>query len=211
MNTDDGKYDFGVEAEVEKWIDEGLAQYAKAEPRAGLEGRVLAQIMEARREAQERSSGRLRWWGALAFGTAAALLLALALLGRFNQRTIPQTPVAKVAVPPQASKSVASAAGQGTGLPGVMSFKSGLSKLTPGKSERGKRGGAAQSNATPKLEQFPSAAPLSEQERMLALYVSQFPDRATLMARAQTELHEQDELEMAAPWPTKVGGSTRPE
>lgn len=179
-------------------IDEGLAQYAKAEPRAGLEGRVLAQIMEARREAQERSSGRLRWWGALAFGTAAALLIALALLGRFNQRTIPQTPVAKVAVPPQASKSVASAAGQGTGLPGVMSFKSGLSKLTPGKSERGKRGGAAQSNATPKLEQFPSPRPLSEQEQILMSYVAQYPEKAALIAQAQAEVLKRDREEEAA-------------
>jgi hypothetical protein len=211
MNMDDGRHDLGVEAEVEKWLDEGIAHYAKAEPRSGLEGRVLARITEAWQEAQEVSSGGLRWWGGLAFGIAAALLVALVLLGRVDRRTNPQTPVAKLTVTPQGGESVANGAGQKTVSSKLTSSNSGAYKLASGNSERGKREGDGQSNSTPKLEQFPSAAPLSDQERMLALYVTRFPDRATLMARAQTELHEQDEREMAAPWPAKAGGSEQPE
>jgi hypothetical protein len=40
--------------------------------------------------------------------------------------------------------------------------------------------------------QFPSPAPLSEQERMLAGYVQQFPQQAVLMARAQTKLFQDE-------------------
>lgn len=53
----------------------------------------------------------------------------------------------------------------------------------------------------PKLEQFPSPIPLNEQEKMLARYVQEFPRKAALVARAQTDLRKRDEREMAAPWP----------
>ena len=36
-------------------------------------------------------------------------------------------------------------------------------------------------------------------------YVREFPEKAVLVARAQTELRKQDEREMAAPWPTDPG------
>jgi hypothetical protein len=62
-------------------------------------------------------------------------------------------------------------------------------------------------SATPKRAQFPSPLPLTDQEKMLALYVRNFPEKAALMARAQTELHRQDELEMAAPWPVPKAGA----
>jgi hypothetical protein len=42
---------------------------------------------------------------------------------------------------------------------------------------------------------------MNEQEKMLARYVQEFPQRAALVARAQTELQKRDEREMAAPWP----------
>jgi hypothetical protein len=48
---------------------------------------------------------------------------------------------------------------------------------------------------------------LTDQEKMLALYVRDFPGKAALVARAQTELHKQDELEMAAPWPAPKAGA----
>ena len=53
----------------------------------------------------------------------------------------------------------------------------------------------------PKLEQFPSPSPMNEQEKMLARYVRKFPQRAALVARAQTELQKRDQREMTAPWP----------
>jgi hypothetical protein len=60
---------------------------------------------------------------------------------------------------------------------------------------------AEQLAQAPKMEQFPAPSPLTDQEKMLARYVRNFPERAALMARAQTELRKRDELEMAAPFP----------
>ncbi|HKS74708.1 MAG TPA: hypothetical protein VJQ82_16005 [Terriglobales bacterium] len=54
-----------------------------------------------------------------------------------------------------------------------------------------------------KRERFPSPSPLTEQEKLLARFVQQFPQRAALIARAQTELYKQDQEEMARPWPAK--------
>jgi hypothetical protein len=50
----------------------------------------------------------------------------------------------------------------------------------------------------PRLEQFPSPAPLSEQEEMLVRYIRERPHEAALIARAQAELLKQD-LQQFAP------------
>jgi hypothetical protein len=53
--------------------------------------------------------------------------------------------------------------------------------------------------APAKRDQFPSPTPLSDQEQMLAFYVHQFHCEATLMARAQTRLREEETRERALP------------
>jgi hypothetical protein len=189
MNIDDKDR----EHEMDRWLDDALAQNGKAEPRPGLEGRVLARLAEARRE----SSRMRRWWSALAF-TAAAIL---ALVMVWRQRTEPSRtkPIANVATTQRADEHAAG----NTRLPdknanaarenhplAIARNSSNLRALAV----------AAMQNA-PKLEQFPAPQPLSEQEQLLARYVQEFPQKAALMARAQTELRKQDELEMAAPWP----------
>lgn len=198
MNTDDANREPGQEkagevtgdAEVERWLDDALSVYAKAEPRAGLGGRVLARLAEARRESRHG----LRWWGVLTFGAVVALVVAAVWSGRVDRKTIPQTPTAKVESPQQ------------DGIPPV----SESPRLAPNKQSRTWRTARpghrdVQADAAPKREQFPSESPLTEQEEMLARYVRDFPERATLMARAQTDLRRQDELEMAAPWPANSG------
>jgi hypothetical protein len=52
-----------------------------------------------------------------------------------------------------------------------------------------------------KRAQFPSPVPLSEQEKILARYVRDFPESAVLLAGAQTELRKAEEMERAQPWP----------
>ena len=47
----------------------------------------------------------------------------------------------------------------------------------------------------PKLEQFPSPQPLSEQEKLLQNYVAENPEQAVLLARARTEALRQDQFE----------------
>lgn len=175
---------------VERWLDDALAEYAKVEPRTGLEGRVLARLAAE----QERSSRSL-WWGAFALSTAAALALVLFWLGSVDRKFIPQVPVAKVAVGPKAGPT------RGTGT------SAGTKAVEDGRPRPPRQKANVQPKALPRLEQFPSPTPLTDQEKMLALYVREFPARAALMARAQTDLHKQDELEMATPWPAKATGT----
>jgi hypothetical protein len=47
----------------------------------------------------------------------------------------------------------------------------------------------------PKLDQFPSPQPLSEQEKILQSYVAENPEQAVLLARSRTEALRQDQLE----------------
>jgi len=49
--------------------------------------------------------------------------------------------------------------------------------------------------AIPKLDQFPSPQPLSDQERILASYVMNYPEQAALVARARAEILRQDREE----------------
>ena len=48
----------------------------------------------------------------------------------------------------------------------------------------------------PKLDQFPSPQPLSEQEQMLASYVAQFRPQAVLIARVMSEELQRDRMEV---------------
>jgi hypothetical protein len=52
--------------------------------------------------------------------------------------------------------------------------------------------------STPKLAQFPSPQPLSEQERILASYVAKYPEQAALVAQARAQALQQDREEEAA-------------
>jgi hypothetical protein len=51
---------------------------------------------------------------------------------------------------------------------------------------------------TPKLAQFPSPRPLSEQEKILMSYVAQYPQTAALVAQDRAEALERDLEEEAA-------------
>jgi hypothetical protein len=188
-----------ADTELDARLDAALVWYAKAEPRAGLEGRVLARLAETRRES---NSGR-RWWGALAFGMAAVLVIA-GWVEQSHRGGLARIPAARVDLP-----SITEPRGEQAHLHGSGSQVSALRQSVSAKrSALERHAGRGQADRSPKLEQFPSAAPLNEQEALLARYVREFPERATLVARAQTELRKQDELEMTAPWPAKTGDSS---
>jgi hypothetical protein len=180
--------------EVEQWLDEALSQYAKVEPRPGLEARVLARLAAD----QQESTHNWRWWNVLALSTEVVALVALFWLSQVDRTQVSQPPVAKVSPAPQVEMSP-----QGrdrhsqTGQYSVIHHSSLLAKNDRSPGELG-----VPTSAPPQLEQFPSPLPLTDQERMLAHYVQDFPKKAAFVATAQTELYNQDELEMSALWPT---------
>jgi hypothetical protein len=54
----------------------------------------------------------------------------------------------------------------------------------------------------PKLEQFPSPHPLSEQEQLLANYIAQYPEHALLVARALADPLRPDQLKEIPHFPS---------
>lgn len=59
---------------LDQWLDEALSQYSAAEPRIGLEQRVMAHV----RAEQEAHAGRRNWWRWMpAFAAIAAVLIVM--------------------------------------------------------------------------------------------------------------------------------------
>lgn len=164
--------DHRKERDLDRTLDTALAKYASAEPREGLEERILANL----RTASTRDAQRTLWsWGVAVL--AAFLLIAAVLAWRWNPST--HTPIA----------SHPSTLKQAPVAPDLA--HSDGNTTTPPKSvqrrrlrDRPQRETVA---ANPKLDVFPSPLPLSEQEKILASYVSQYPKHAALVAEARMD------------------------
>jgi hypothetical protein len=161
--------------DLDRTLDAALAKYTSAEPRERLEERILANV----REASTRDAQRACWnWGFAAL--AAFLLIAAALVWRWNQPT--QTPVA---VHPSVHPSTVK---QGPVAPDL-AHRDGNNappRSLPHRTPRHQPEPEVVA-ANPKLDVFPSPLPLSEQEKILASYVSQYPKHAALVAEARMD------------------------
>ena len=180
--------------ELDRLLDVALAKYAVAEPRVGLEERVLANL----RAEQARVSDHAWWrWSAIA-AVAAVVVVVLALSVRSVK---PSHPVAAdhPSTPTQAPKD------PGTKI--VSNRHRSRPRLAPLLSTaptQAVRFSPAEvaSARPPKLDQFPSPQPLSEQEKLLRNYVAENPEQAVLLARARTEALRQDQLEEMNSFPS---------
>jgi hypothetical protein len=176
-------------------LDVALAQFAAVEARAGLEERVLANLRIEQGRAPERSWWR---WPALA-ALAVVMLLALSLVWKSGR-----TARRMVAHPAQATQI------QATQIPTTQideqmrrqeANRGSGSIPSPGAGhERRSRSNAVSPKVTvvvaaPRLKQFPSPQPLSEQEEILAKYVTKYPEHAALIAQARTDELRQDSAE----------------
>jgi hypothetical protein len=181
MNQKDMKNDA-----LDRELDIALAQFAAVEPRAGLEDRVLANLRIEQGRAPEPSWWR---WPALA-ALAAVLLVTVSLVWRSAK----PKPDITVQHPPKATHFDAHVAGNRGG--GSVPHQEAGSKRRPKP--------PAVSHAVPeiasaaKLDQFPSPQPLSEQESILARYVTKYPEHAALIAQARTEELRRDATEETA-------------
>lgn len=157
-------------------LEAALAKYAAVEPRAGLEERILANL-----KAQEQSDHRIAWWR-WAVSMATALLIMTGLIWR-AERHRPEEAI-HLANSQQTQQQVATNTTAESGNRAVVRKTSiRRRRHTPT---------AALAEAEPKLDQFPSPRPLTEQEKLLAEYVSQFHQEAVLVARARAEVLRQD-------------------
>jgi hypothetical protein len=158
--------------ELDRTLDAALAKYASAEPREGLEERVLANL----RAANTRSA-QSAWWNWRFAVIAAVLAIAAVAVWQWNKPM--QTPIAN-------HPSTIRQAPVGPDL----AHQDGNS-AQPIKSARWLRPRHRPQHETvaanPKLDVFPSPLPLSEQEKILASYVSQYPKHAALVAEARMD------------------------
>jgi hypothetical protein len=159
-------------------LDAALRKYAAVEPRTGLEQRVLAQL--------ESDSVRLRnrsWWRWTTAGAIAALLVIVAALAwRSNKPMVAQHPSAPVEGRHSSSAQIV-----------TNKQTNALSPFAVRQTKAPRRHIHETSVAAdaPKLDQFPSPRPLSEQERLALEYVERFPEQASLMAQAQSNFAQQ--------------------
>ena len=167
---------------LDRELDAVLARYSGVEPRAGLETRILARL----RAEEERPRVHAWWRWSVAAAMAAVVVIAVALIWRSARQSHsvairtsittagPKTPEAAVTANPASSVAHQQAP---TRRPGTH------------------RAPAVTAPAAPKLDQFPSPQPLSEQEKVLAGYVDKFSARAALLAEARMDSLRRDEEE----------------
>jgi hypothetical protein len=163
--------------ELDRTLDAALAKYASAEPREGLEERVLANL----RAAGTRDAQRAWWnWGFAVLATVLAI--AAVAVWQWNKST--QIPIAN-------HPSTIKQAPVGPDL----AHRDGNS-ARPIKSPQWQRPRHRPQHetvaASPKLDVFPSPLPLSEQEKILASYVAGYPEHAALVAEARMDALRQE-------------------
>jgi hypothetical protein len=172
--------------ELDRILYAALAKYAAVEPREGLEQRVLANL-----RAQPPIPGPAWWrWGGVMAAVVAAFLITLALTWRSDKQLQPVVanhPVVTIQPPNERPMQT---------VPNAPS--SGVRPVRPDAAQKLAVAPSLPALAMarpPKLDQFPSPQPLSEQEKILQSYVAENPEQAVLLARARTEALRQDQLE----------------
>ena len=170
---------------VEKWLDIGLKRYGEAEPRPGLEGRILAGLRTE--QARRAASRSWHWWPAL----AAIVIVAAAALQLLTRKPIPTRPI------PVATYSVET--GSAALGPTVGLRRPDTTTRSQGRRKRVQRQ-IAPAPAKPLPEQFPSPRPLSPQEELFLAYVEQVPADEVAVAADRTRRAgdlQIDDLEIA--------------
>lgn len=148
-------------------LDAALASYANINPRTGLEGRIMARIAAERKHSDVQFPWR---WPAVAF-IALSVAFGIAIHPRSSK---------------PARREIAGPVRQQVGVPQILSPLTDVPQVKTANSTRPKPHRQTVASL-PKLEQFPSPHPLSDQEKVLADYVARFRDEAVLVARVNAE------------------------
>jgi hypothetical protein len=162
--------------QLDNLLDGALRQQGNVEPRPGLEGRVLARLASA-------NTGRTRTRGVWAWAVAGAAVMFLVIgmwIGAGHRRS--NTPAASV---PNVSKTEQKLA---TVMPPVELNKPAVRRV---RSLRTAVPVTMAKGAEPRLQEFPSPRPLSQQEVVVAEYVQNFPEEAKLISQQQQKFDEE--------------------
>jgi len=162
----------------DQWLDSALKEYGNAEPRAGLEGRIMANL-----EPRSRSFVRRGWTFAIASIAACAVFFTVSRI-----ESPRPTPIDLVPVPSSISESVVQ-------MSNANSFPSAKRTALP--KVRRRTRSAARLSATRRLDHFPSPRPLTDRELALAKYAQNFPKEAGLIAQEQQTFEEEMQREQS--------------
>lgn len=148
---------------IDKWLEQALEEYSRVEPRSGLQYRVLSSL-----KAQEaRGTGRRRrpLMAAIVASVAmTAIWLGVPYVGRrpaITEHTLGSSSTQR-SESSRIQKEFRKSSNQASVKGAHTSRRKHVSTLASVKSE-----------STPKLDQFPSPHPLSEQEKLLIAYANQ--------------------------------------
>ena len=175
---------------ADRWLDAAFKQYGEAHPRIGLEGRVLANL----RAESERLAKRRNWRHVLAAVTA--IMVVSGTMFFMRGRDVARQVVAKHEVPGVTHASGAPNSDQTIADRAAAKGRRSVDQRPRESAQTSRPARTLETAAEPRLEQFPSLQPLSDQEVALASYVAQCPHEAVVVARTQTEIRKQDELEI---------------
>jgi hypothetical protein len=167
-------------------FDDALAKYARVEPRAGLEERILANL----RAEPARVPNPAGWRWSVAIVLAAVVVAALVVgwrPGKSSRPLLVKRPSTSAPGPNDPRPKVAANDGAKQ-LHAVQVSKRAATHRSPRPT--------VAATVNPKLDQFPSPQPLSEQEQILASYVAQFHEQAVLIARVANEELQRDRAEL---------------
>lgn len=180
--------------QMDKILDSLLANYSSAEPRPGLETRILANLREAEKKAPQ-GWWNFKWiWAGL---VTAAIVIAAVLIGGRNRTTPPVDVIVKTNQPapqPQIQPHAPDAPQQSAKIP---RHKSPAPPTV-------RQDAALARSQRPAV--FPTPTPLSEQERLLLRYYSGTP-REEVVAQSHPDeppvVGEQDQSQ-AVPDLTRI-------
>lgn len=168
-------------------LDDALAKYARVEPRAGLEERILANLQAE----QARVPNHSVWRWSVAIVLAALVVAALVMGWRHGKSFSPlmvKHPSTSAPGPNDPRPEVAANDGAKQLHVAGQASKRAATHRSPRP--------AVVATVNPKLDQFPSPQPLSEQEQILASYVAKFHAQAVLIARVASEELQRDRAEL---------------
>lgn len=165
--------------EIDRALDAALAKYAAVEPRAGLEERVLANL-----HADHARRVNHAWWRWGLGATAVAVIVLTVALAWRSGRPSPPAIANRRPVMKQDLTQLASHDGHAVHSRPPHPLRSGSAHPAHPRSVVA---------VSPKLDRFPSPRPLSEQEKILANYVSEYPEHAALIAQARMEMLRRDQ------------------
>lgn len=167
--------------QLDRVLDSMLSQYSAAQPRPGLETRVLAQIAETRKR-EHAGSQNWHWWWLTGIATASLALVMAVLWTSTGAPWNPRKarPQAAIGVPITGTINTARAG---------LTDRDNLVRRKP----RHKAFPRYSSVAQVRQEVFPSPAPLSSQEKLMLRYLADTPHKEVV-----AQSHPDDMLDQLA-------------